>query len=69
MLFFIILLLVLIISGYVLTNHLVIRLDTFFRKGFKKNNDKYGVYCWVGKQRRWKNLFNNRLYIGTYKKR
>lgn len=53
MLFFIILLLIVIIVGYVISNHLVIRFDTFFRRGFRKNNDKYGVYCWVGKQRRW----------------
>lgn len=31
-------------------NKVIIRVDTFFRKGFKKNNDNYGVYCWVGKQ-------------------
>lgn len=31
-------------------NKIIIRFDTFFRKGFKKNNDRYGVFCWVGKQ-------------------
>lgn len=29
---------------------LIIRFDTFFRKGFKKITDRYGVFCWVGKQ-------------------
>lgn len=31
-------------------NKIILRFDTFFRKGFKKINDHYGVYCWVGKQ-------------------
>lgn len=29
---------------------LIIRVDTFFRKGFKKIHDTYGVYAWIGKQ-------------------
>lgn len=28
-------------------NKIIIRFDTFLRKGFKKMHDKYGVYCWV----------------------
>lgn len=31
-------------------NKVIIRFDTLFRKGFRKNYDKYGVFCWVGKQ-------------------
>jgi len=30
---------------YIIKNKLVIRIDTFFRKGFSKHDDKYGVYC------------------------
>ncbi len=29
---------------------LIIRFDTLFRKGFKKIVDKYGIFCFVGKQ-------------------
>ena len=35
---------------YIVKNKLVIRVDTFFRKGFAKHDDKYGVYCFTGKQ-------------------
>lgn len=35
---------------YMIKNKLIIRVDTFFRKGFEKNDDKYGVYCFTGKQ-------------------
>lgn len=35
---------------YLWTNKIVFRFDTIFRKGFKKIDDSYGVYCWVGKQ-------------------
>lgn len=30
---------------YIIKNKIVIRVDTFFRKGFEKHDDKYGVYC------------------------
>lgn len=47
--------LIIIVIGLVLIvqlvkNKVIIRFDTFFRKGFKKYHDKYGVFCWVGKQ-------------------
>lgn len=48
----------LIIGVFFWKNKLIFRVDTLFRKGFKKNNDNYGIYCWVGKQRRWQNLFS-----------
>lgn len=35
---------------YCFKNKLHIRFKTFFRKGFRKLDDKYGIYCWVGKQ-------------------
>ena len=46
----IIFLVIFIFVVYIIKNHVIIRIDTFFRKGFKKMTDKYGVYCWVGKQ-------------------
>lgn len=30
---------------YIIKNKMIIRVDTFFRKGFSKHDDKYGVYC------------------------
>lgn len=50
MITFILPIIILIICVYLIKNKLVIRIDTFFRKGFKKTKDKYGVYCFCGKQ-------------------
>lgn len=50
MLQFIFILVIFIIILKCLQNKIIIRFDTFFRKGFKKYNDRYGVFCWVGKQ-------------------
>lgn len=44
-LIFILLLIVVVMKMF--QNKVIIRLDTLFRKGFRKNNDKYGVFCWV----------------------
>lgn len=44
MFIFIILLLLVIILSYVITQHVVIRFDTFFRKGFSIQNDECGVW-------------------------
>lgn len=35
---------------YIIKNKIVLRFDTFFRKGFKKHDDDYGIYCFCGKQ-------------------
>lgn len=43
---FIILAVLLIIVIYLYQNRIIIRVDTFFRKGFKRIKDEYGVYCW-----------------------
>lgn len=48
LLFVFVLLIILVI--FIIKNKIVIRFDTFFRKGFEKKNDKYGVYCFCGKQ-------------------
>ena len=50
MIFLILLPIVIIFLTYVIKNKMIIRFDTFFRKGFKKTNDKYGLYCFCGKQ-------------------
>lgn len=35
---------------FMVKNKIVLRVDTFFRKGFKKYDDNYGIYCFCGKQ-------------------
>lgn len=41
---------IIIAIAYIVKNKIVFRVDTFFRKGFTKHDDKYGVYCFCGKQ-------------------
>lgn len=43
-------LIIIIIAIYMAKNKLVLRIDTLFRKGFEKHDDKYGIYCFTGKQ-------------------
>lgn len=43
-------LVLIIIFIYIIKNKIILRIDTFFRKGFKKNDDDYGIYCFCGKQ-------------------
>ena len=38
------------VIAYLWKNRIVVRIDTFFKKGFKRIKDSFGVYCWVGKQ-------------------
>lgn len=51
MILLIISIILILIISYIIKNKLIIRFDTFLRKGFEKTSDKYGVYCYVGKQR------------------
>lgn len=44
------LLIIAIMIIYMIKNKLIIRFDTFFRKGFEKKDDKFGIYCFDGKQ-------------------
>lgn len=37
---------------YIITNKIHINWDTFFRRGFKKLDNTFGLYCYVGKQRK-----------------
>ena len=50
----IILIILLCILGYaifyVISNKIHIQWDTFFKKGFKKLDNTFGLYCYVGKQ-------------------
>lgn len=43
-------LLIFIMAIFCIKNRLTIRFDSFFKKGFKKIKDKFGCYCWIGKQ-------------------
>ena len=45
MILLIIFIFIIIALVYIIKNKIVIRVDTFFRKGFEKHDDKYGVYC------------------------
>lgn len=40
----------LIVILKMIQNKIVFRFETLFRKGFKKQKDTYGVYCFTGKQ-------------------
>lgn len=42
---------IIILLTYVIKNKIVFRLDTFFRKGFSKNDDDYGIYCFCRQAR------------------
>ena len=47
---FIAIMILIIVIALFFNKKLVIRIDTFFRKGFALNKDVYGVYCFCGKQ-------------------
>ena len=42
--------LIIIFIVFMARNKIVLRIDTLFRKGFTKQADKYGIYCFCGKQ-------------------
>jgi len=48
--FWVLILFIVIVTIYFVKNRIVFRVDTFFRKGFKKNDDDYGIYTFCGKQ-------------------
>lgn len=50
MFIFLIIIPVALLILYIIRNKIILRIDTFFRKGFSKHDDKYGVYCFTGKQ-------------------
>lgn len=50
MIVFVLVFLIVSIIIFMVKNKIVLRIDTFFRKGFEKFDDKYGVYCFCGKQ-------------------
>lgn len=51
--FLIIVIIAVVVIAKIFENKLVIRFDTLFRKGFPIIKDKYGVYCYTRKARRW----------------
>lgn len=42
-----------LILYYVISNHIHVDLKSFFKKGFQKNDNYFGLYCYTGKQRNW----------------
>ncbi len=52
----ILIMLLFFICNYILKNHLHIDFKSFFCRGFKKISNKFGVFCYTGKQRNWENL-------------
>lgn len=49
---------IILIITYLVKNKVVIRIKSFFKKGFKLIKDSYGCYCATGKQR-----LSARLYL------
>lgn len=47
MLLFIICILLIIVIAYCIKNHVVIHFKSFFKKGFKLKNNKYGCYSFT----------------------
>lgn len=50
MIIFILIIILIIIASFMIKNKVVIHLGTFFRKGFRKNTDNYGLYTFVAVQ-------------------
>lgn len=44
---------------YIWKNKLHIKFNTFFKKGFKKLDNKFGLFLYTGKQRKRKNIFSS----------
>ena len=52
---------------YVIANHMTIDFKSFVKKGFIKNDNDFGLYCYTGKQKRHKMLLKRRGKGKTYK--
>lgn len=52
---------------YIISNHIHINWKTFFREGFKKFDNTFGLYCYVGKQGKGKTYSAIKFLMG-YKK-
>lgn len=52
---------------YIITNKIHINWETFFRKGFKKLDNTFGLYCYVGKQGKGK-TYSAIRFLMNYKK-
>lgn len=50
MFLFIFTIIIVFILYYLITNHVHVDLKSFFKKGFKKQDNFFGVYCYTGKQ-------------------
>lgn len=52
---------------YIISNKIHINFDTFFKKGFKKYDNTFGLYCYVGKQGKGK-TYSAIKFLMKYKK-
>lgn len=56
MFIWVILIIFFILSYYLIVNHVHVDLKSLFKKGFQKNDNLFGLYCYTGKQRNWQDL-------------
>lgn len=56
MLFYILIFFVVFLIYYFISNHIHIKVSTFFHKGFIADRSKFGVYCFDGKQGQGKTM-------------
>lgn len=68
--FWLIMFLILVGCGifYLITNHITIDFKSFFKRGFKKVDNTFGLYCYVGKQGKGKTYSAIRL-LKEYEKK
>lgn len=50
MLFWILIILIILIISYLITNKIHVDWQSLFKRGFAKNDNKFGLYCYTGKQ-------------------
>lgn len=67
MIFGILVILLLIILYFVFINKLRIDFKSFFKKGFKRNSDNFGLFCYTGKQGKGK-TFSAIQFLEKYEK-
>lgn len=56
MFFWLFIVLIALLIYYFVSHHVHVDYKSLFKKGFIKNDSYFGLYCYTGKQRDWKNL-------------
>lgn len=56
MFFWVFIVFLVIIIYYISSNHIHIDWQSLFKKGFAKNDNYFGLYCYTGKQGTRKNI-------------